>query len=195
MRTFLRPVSATQFALRPGEWHMPGINASSNGALGVGTLRAAPYWFGPAAVITDLGVEVTVAGSTGALVRITVHLDDGTGTPGGVPGKPVTLLVDAGTVDATTTGFKLITGLTVPVPPGSWPYLGGTVQGAPATQPTLRTVGTAQYLPAMGTATPTALSAANIGYSAAGVTGAAPASFGAATLTGAIPRVAFRIAA
>lgn len=179
-----------------GDWHQPGSGSGTPSAiLGVGTERLAAYWVPVAATLTGLAVEVTTAGEAGSLFRLIARSDDGSGSTFGAPGKPSTLLVDAGTVAGDgATGVRTVTGLSAAIAAGGrWIWIGGAVQTVTTTQPTLRTIGTPLYALTMGSATPTVLSAAYAGYSQTGVTGAAPGSFTGSTLAGTIARVAAKL--
>lgn len=57
----------------------------------------------PAQSWVGLACQVTTAGAAGAVARLGIYDDDGSGRPG-------TLIADVGTVDTTTTGLKLATG-------------------------------------------------------------------------------------
>lgn len=78
--------------------------------------------------IKAIGMQVHTTGSTGAVIRVSLYAPDGAG------GGPGTLIVDAGTVDATTGGWKEATFTAVTAPAGPvWVAL--TTQGSPATLP------------------------------------------------------------
>lgn len=78
--------------------------------------------------IKAIGMQVHTTGSTGAVIRVSLYAPDGAG------GGPGTLIVDAGTVDATTSGWKEATFTAVTAPAGPvWVAL--TTQGSPATLP------------------------------------------------------------
>ncbi len=64
-------------------------------------LRFSPWWIWEELVVDRIGVHVTVAQATGS-TRIGIYESDSAG----IPSK---LLVDAGTIDSSTTGFKEIT--------------------------------------------------------------------------------------
>ena len=79
-------------------------------------------------LIKAIGMQVHATGSTGAVIRVSLYAPDGAG------GGPGTLIVDAGTVDATTGGWKEATFTAVTAPAGPvWVAL--TTQGSPATLP------------------------------------------------------------
>jgi hypothetical protein len=104
--------------------------------LGLGTtqpngaeLRVTPIVIRETMTIDRIGVEVTTVGSAGSVTRLGVWRDNN-----GVPGL---LLLDAGTVDSTTTGLREIT-ISQLLTPGIY-WLGACSQGSPTTQPTYRT--------------------------------------------------------
>ena len=78
--------------------------------------------------IKAIGTQVHTAGSAGAVIRISLYAPDGAG------GGPGTLIVDAGTIDATSGGWKEASFAAVTAPAGPvWVAL--AAQGAPATLP------------------------------------------------------------
>jgi hypothetical protein len=78
-----------------------GTITSGTVAMVANTLYLVPYWIGVDQVYTKIGCEVTVgAGST--LVRMGVY----TLTSNGMPFK---LVLDAGTIDSSSSGIKIIT--------------------------------------------------------------------------------------
>lgn len=78
--------------------------------------------------IKAIGTQIRTAGSTGAVVRLSLY------APNGAGGGPGTLIVDAGTIDATTTGWKEAAFSAVTAPAGPvWVAVAG--QGAPTTLP------------------------------------------------------------
>lgn len=82
----------------------------------------------PEVTVDRIGVEITGAGSAGALLRLGIYADDG--------GKPGALLLDAGTVDGTLTGVQSISISKTLDAQVVW--LAVAVQGAPVTTPTVR---------------------------------------------------------
>lgn len=117
-----------------GRYYSTAPASVSTGIPGEGSLRAAPLKTLRGCTIDTLSCSVTTAGSAGALIRLGVYADDGTGD------KPsTTLLADAGTVDASTVGVKNATipgGLALTA--GQTIWLAGVVQGAATTRPTVR---------------------------------------------------------
>jgi hypothetical protein len=79
----------------------PNVDSGNGAAAGVGYCVVAPIII-PAAVSVDrIGIQITSATAT-ALWRLGIYNDNGAMRPG-------SLLFDAGTVDASATGFKEIT--------------------------------------------------------------------------------------
>ena len=137
--------NSAQFAL-PGQLLAPRAYTSgqyffcnSQGTTSTGnttnnTVRVSP-WLGTEAItISRLFAEFTAAGEASSEFRFGIWNDDGTGKPG-------TLLLDAGT--ASTAGSPGAFEVTVSqsLGPGIY-WVGGAVQNASSTQPTMRTVNT-----------------------------------------------------
>lgn len=168
---------------RPGFWYAP-LSTATTGAPANESLHAVPLTVPPeAAAIDRIGVEVTVAGATGALVRLGVYADDGNGYPG-------ELLLDAGTLPAASAGQKEIAVALALEEELLW--LAYVAQAAPVTLPTIRVLGSATAVAPIGAATPGS-SAAAWRVSAA-VPGELPATFPTSGVVpnGGGPRVAVR---
>lgn len=162
----------------------PAAN-STNAAPGNGSLRLAP-WFNPAPLtVTGWALDISTAGSTGAVFRGAVYLDNG-----GLPGA---LLADLGTLDATV--IAVAVGTLAQTLPAGMLWVGGVLQGAPTTQPTVRVTSTTvdPRAPALASlsATPPGASSTTSGVIQSGITGTLPATF-AATGLGNAPRVLLR---
>jgi hypothetical protein len=116
-------------------------NTSTNGALGVGTVRVSAWFVSSTITVSAMAAEFTVAGDAASIFRIGVWNDNGNGQPSSLlfsPGSISTGTGNAGTVaTAGTPNVYAITGLTQVVPPGLY-WVGGAVQGVTTTQPTLR---------------------------------------------------------
>ena len=84
-----------------GYYYGPG-GGRTTGAVAAGTITFAPFWVGTPASFTRIGTEVTTAGAAGSLLRLGIYRDAGNGLPGN-------LVLDAGTIDAATTGAKELT--------------------------------------------------------------------------------------
>ncbi|QXO13661.1 esterase [Gordonia phage DumpTruck] len=115
-------------------WYpMPNSGNTSRQASANGESRFGRFVAGRACTLVEIGCEVTVAGTVGALLRFGIYAyDPFTGNPGA-------LLVDAGTVEAEAVGFKSKV-ISVPVTAGQQVLAGCVVQGNPATRPTLRAI-------------------------------------------------------
>lgn len=131
-----------------------------------------PIWLPASSSVDRLGVEVTTVGAAGSVIRVGMYDDDGGGRPGA-------LLVDAGTVDATTTGAKELT-VTQDLASGGVYWLAAVAQVATAT---LRSA-TGPLLP-VGTDTLAAATAATppVGFYENSISGALPASATPVTTT------------
>jgi hypothetical protein len=88
-----------------GRYHFNACTGGTfNGAFvpTVGTLYAIPFWVGATATYDRIATNIGTAGSAGAVTRLGIYNVAASGLPG-------TLVLDAGTVDSTTTGDKNIT--------------------------------------------------------------------------------------
>lgn len=140
---------------------------------------AVPIMVAASGTLSKIGCEI-ITGAAATTVRLGVRAD-----ANGIPG---TLLLDAGTVDATATtasGIE-ITGLSLRLVPGIY-WFTATSQGG---TPTLRAE-TGDIWPSAAPSLASALGAtANTGYTtAATVTGALPTTYTVSTRTGSPPRV------
>lgn len=98
-------------------------------ALGNGTLRTTPVYIPATITIDQLGVEVTVVGDSGSVMRIGIFNDKA-----GLPGSPladVTVATDAVATPMATLGSALT------LSPG-WYHVGGCMQNVTSVQPTVR---------------------------------------------------------
>lgn len=141
-----------------------------------GQLVVAPLYSGPTAVtISSLSVNVATA-AAGALYRMGLWTVTNQANPyAWAPAKWADLLVDAGTVDCSTTGNKVLAlGVAQVIPANTWFAVGGVQQGSAGAA---QTVGNT---PGIGAFTPFGITAAGagivgsaaIGLSMAGVSGA-----------------------
>ena len=130
------------------------------------------------------------------MFRIGIYADDGTGLVTGAPildaGSISTGTGNAGTVaTAGTPGVYEIT-TSILLPPGLY-WVGGAVQGAATTQPTMRSVLPSTILngpPSNAMAVP---NLQNIGYQVTGVSGALP-TWSGTSQSGTAVRIFFKIA-
>lgn len=129
-------------------------------------LTAVPFLLNQSTTVTKLGCMLWGNGSTGAVIRLGLYADAG--------GYPGALIIDAGTIDATTgaTSIKTLTlGSAQTLAAGTyWAAL--VAQGSPTTQPSV----------IQNTCISSMISAASApagigGYSTASVTGALPTTF------------------
>jgi hypothetical protein len=167
--------------------------ATTNNALGNGTARFVPFVMPRSVTVTRIGSEVTAAGEAGSSLRLGIYADNGNAQPG-------TLVVDAGAIaSGTAAGVQELTLATPVTLTAGVPYwLGGVVQGAPTTQPTIRTVSQGSVVPPFPVPLPGGMpiaSAAVIGAAWNGLTsGPLPATAPLAFAAGAAPRLFLRIA-
>lgn len=146
-----------------------------------GAARFFPVAFPLPCTLVSLGIEVTSPGSAGAVFRVG-HYADSSGAPGA-------LLADHGTIDATATGVRELTGLSYSLPASTLLWACVILQGGPTTAPTVRCSTTS--LP-LGLATAAAYTPA--GMQASGVLGALPASASpAGSPAGAVARLYYKI--
>lgn len=143
---------------------------------------AVPMWV-PGGLVDRIGVGITGAGGAGAVARLGIRNALADGTPG-------TLILDAGTVDASSTGDKEIT-ISQALSAG---LIFVTLSPQVGTAATYRAVST-PTLPHGDNSLGNAVgSTATVGYQALSVTGALPASFSLASSGGPLPRVVLRAA-
>jgi hypothetical protein len=164
----------------------PGQATTSN-TLGNSTLRLAPWLVETALRIDRIGGDVATVGEAGSKIRLGIYGDNGGLYPG-------TLLLDAGqiagdsaTVQELTVSLTLAAGLY---------WIGGAVQSATTTQPTVRIQQnwTPPVATPLGASLPTAGQGA-VGFQQTSVTGALPSTFTATvTVSGSAPRVLVRTA-
>ena len=142
-----------------------------------------PLDFDMPVTLVRISIDVTVLGTAGAVVRLGLHDQ-------GADSLPDALVLDAGTVVATSTGTKEVT-ISKPVAPGRY-FGSAVVQGAAGTRPTIRQ----NQDPGLDLGN--TLSAANLsqfgvgGYTEAAVAGAFPANTGTIAMTNVSPRVVVR---
>ena len=95
----------------------PAVTVRSDGS---GTIRYSPIDIPSTITFQSIALEVTTA-AAGATVELGIYHDDGNSVPGA-------LLVDAGAIDASTTGIKTIA-ITETLTAGRW-WLAGLILGA-----------------------------------------------------------------
>ena len=128
-------------------------------------LSFTPFVFGKSCTLDRIGADISVVGTSGAVVRLGIYRHD---AAAGLPGD---LLLDAGTIDGTSATFQAIT-ISQQVDAGLY-WVAAVVQGVAGTRPTLRVYQNMGSPPYVGFTTGgTATSRA--AYNRASVTGALP---------------------
>jgi hypothetical protein len=151
-----------------------------------GTCRGGLVVVGHDSTLTAVGLEVTTAGSAGSVLRLGLYRI----TPGA--SGTTALLVDAGTIDATSTGWKELA-VSVKVNAGDKILAVAASQGGATTQPIVR--GVTGYVPYFAATIPTTASGnLLVGISNTGVTGALPPSQSLGSTTTTIPRLLVKAA-
>lgn len=161
-------------------WSAGALGGSS--ALGVGTLRCAPFDVPNSVQITRVGAEVLSAGDVGSKLRFGIYADDGTGRPGA-------LLLDAGTINGDSATLQEITGLNLTLGPGRY-WVACAVQSVATTQPQVRTLSSIPI--PVDTSTAGTGNSSGTGYSQGDVTGALPSTFSGTAISGVHPRMFVR---
>lgn len=110
-------------------WYAPPCPVTT-AALSNGVVNYIPVYFDRATTLATIGLEVTGAGTVGALVRLGIYADSGSGLP-------VRLLYDAGTIDGTSATVQTLTAGSTVVGPGVV-WFAAVSQGTPATPATVR---------------------------------------------------------
>ena len=159
------------FDLVAGQYTAPFATATTTNFGPEGFVQGSPLWL-PGCTLDRIGVDITTAGGVGALYRL------------GIYDENLNRVLDAGTVDATSTGIKEIT-INQVLPAGIY-WLVGCQQGAAASNTTVRQNSGA----VIGCASTTA--AGISGNSQAGWTLAQPVT-GALPATGAYSNVSTRV--
>lgn len=149
---------------------------------GTGTITqnvefAIRFEVGQAKTFDRIGLEITTGVALGT-ARLGIRQDSGVGTPG-------TLLLDAGTIDATTNAYAEIT-ISQLLPPGRW-WLTATGQGAVGIGCRARQLDTF-----IGQTVTTTYGAGS--YIATGVTGALGATYTIAGVAAGAPKILMRAA-
>lgn len=166
------PVTAGRYFIPISQGSMATLNT-----LGVNTLRLTPWVLQTAMQIDQVGAEITAVGDVGSKLRLGIYADNGRGYPGA-------LVVDAGQIAGDTVGAQTLP-VAVVLRPGVY-WLGGVVQAATTTQPTVRVTG-ASYgpeIPLTFTSAPGGSTGLSIG--ATGITGTLPQTFPGGLSTGTI---------
>lgn len=154
--------------LIPGGYHSPISNATTTMGLGEGLMRGGLLIVGRSCTLTEIGLEITVVGSAGSVIRLGLYL-----IPAGAA-TSAALLLEAGTIPGTAVGYAGIA-ISQAVNAGDKLLLMAASQGAAGTAPTVRGVTGAVPYFSHSTAL-TASQAAFVGMASTGITGALPAT-------------------
>ena len=112
-----------------GAWYGPtSYYEASGGAVTNNRLRGCYFPVTTDVTIDRIGISVNTAGAAGSVIRLGIYRDDGAIGPDA-------LVLDAGTLDSTTTGRKEIVISQALTPDNYWLMLAG--QGTPASSPNL----------------------------------------------------------
>lgn len=122
------------FAYLAASYYGPGAPVVTNqGMAANGNIRLVPIWL-PTRAVDRIGLVLTVAGSSGSLVRLGIYgSDPSTGMPTGSP------LVDAGTIDGTSATYQEKTIAWTPSARGYY-WLAAVVQAASAGLPSCHAI-------------------------------------------------------
>lgn len=161
-------------------------NTLTSAGLGNNTFHATPFWIPNTVEISRIGGEVTVAGDAGSKVRFGIYADDGTGRPGA-------LLLDAGQIAGDSATVQEISGLSLTLASGVY-WIGGVIQNAPITQPTMRCPNLAGVIvnTDIGTTAPAANQVAG-GFQMPGISGALPSTFNTWAVSTVVPRIFIKV--
>lgn len=181
------PAGAFSQGLVSGKYIGPPNTSPGGVALAVqGVLACSPIMIGNSGVLDRIGINVTVLGEAGSVVRLGIYKDNGLG-------QPDYLILDAGTVPGDgSTGIKEIT-ISQWVLPGRY-WLAAVAQLCPTTGPTVRasTGSPLVFLP--DTAANADNPGARNGFQQSSITGALPARWGTANTASATLRPIVRAA-
>ena len=183
-------VPSAGLSLPSNSWISAGYTFSTAATGGIGTLRVAPVYIPRAGTLANIAAELTALSTeAGVLFRVGVYADRGDGVPGA-------LVADAGTIPAGSADaigqFTKSTGAVVIT--AGWYFVGGVIQVASASQPTLRVIASGTVV--SDTAVASFKTAAALGYFVSSVTAGLPNPFSASTpgVTGnSIPRCAIQV--
>lgn len=130
----LLPMASGFRKIGSGRYYGPGPHTPSTGANGAGLLMAIPFWVPEAFLADRIACEVTTAAAS-STVRLGIY-------DSSLLDQPNAVVLDAGTVDASTTGVKEIT-ISQVLRPGLY-WLAAVPQGG---NPTLRSLGNSSLPP------------------------------------------------
>lgn len=154
------------------------------------SMRGLPVIIGKAATVVRVGLDVSSAGTSGAVIRLGLYRYN-------AATDSLALLVDAGTIDGTSATYQELT-ISTAVEPGWIVFPVAVAQGGAGTRPTVRaTFAGGATFPQLGITDAGAASLYYLSLNIGGVSGALPASVSNAvtsfgTTTFAAPRVLIR---
>jgi hypothetical protein len=161
--------------------------AGTSGNLSNNGLRLMPFVLPNRLTLSHVGADIATAGEAGSVLRLGIYNDNGSAYPG-------SLLIEAAATVAGDSATVQEVVCSVTLDGGKLYWVGGAVQGAPTTQPVVRTNGAAMPAGVVTGPLPSA-GLSVVGYFMSNVSGALPATFTTtSTSAGAVPRVHFRLA-
>ena len=151
----------------PGAFTRRAFSSGTNVVMTNGFMRTQPHPIFETITLDQVQLlNIASGGSTGSVARLGLYDSDSRGLPRN-------LIADWGTVDTTTLGAKTLTGLNRTLQPGLY-HFAFVAQGAPATNPTVRTEVT--MAPFVWVDFSAFTSIFGIGSYKTGITGALPSS-------------------
>lgn len=175
------PTAGYGARLTPGYYFGAGAATRSTLSMAASTEYACPVFISGSGTLIRIGLEVTIAGTAGTVIRLGIRGDNGTGQPGD-------LLLDAGAVAGDAVASVELT-ISTAVTPGLY-WFTATAQSTGGTLPTVRAM--TGDLPPVGVgALATALSSTPLaGYlTGATITGALPTTYTVSNRAGVVPRI------
>jgi hypothetical protein len=172
--------AAPMVGQQSGRWYGPAGSTANVLLMVNDRLYLQPFVVQRRRIPVAIGVNVAGGGSAGALLRFGIFAD--------ADGIPTTLVIDAGTVAATSVSVASAS-LSTLLEPGLY-WLAIAAQGAPATAPTVRNVASFGN-PLVGMS-----NAGNLGipgYHATAVVGGALATLGAISDTDKVPSILLKL--
>lgn len=186
MALFIPPPKPPRVDYRAGLWYV-GPAVPTTGTASNNEMRVRGLYLERPRTMNGIGLELTIAGESGATIRFVVYKSK--------PGEtyPGDLMYESAVVaaDSIATPFKSKTDFTLDVPAGTI-WVGVVFQSAVTTRPTCR-IDTNAVPGNIGTTAGTGFNSAT-GYAQAGVTGAAPATFSDSPVVATSPLVPVKFA-
>lgn len=171
-------LAASPHRYRSGRYYGTPVSSVSTGSLTDGRMIVSPFPVVKTTALDRIAVDVTTLAAA-TVMRLGIYGSTANGDPG-------TLVVEAGTVDVSTTGNKELT-IAQTLSPGLY-WLAAVAQGG---APVVR-VATGPIM-AGDSSLSTAFTQTRCAYSVTGTSGALPSSPAYATIDSAFPRVLVRV--